>query len=250
MTVSDKRLGEIAAIPDEQIDTSDIPEAGAEFFARARKIKPVDAVPIPPKMRMLDRDRRGYPVPWIVQRDLDRRPFFVMNDQMKVATTARRKLCGICGQKLERDTWMIGGPGAAFHEHGAYLDPPMHRACATYALMVCPYLGSRYTGRVDTALIKFGKWDARMRVITEDLMLPEQPPFFVLAKTANAPLRSRIDMGEPPRFHPKRPWLAVEFWVWGRQITDAEARALITASETWPWVPDDLPFWPEPAGGQ
>jgi len=250
MTVSDKRLEEIAAIPDEQIDTSDIPEAGPEFFARARKVKPVDAVPIPPKMRMLDRDRRGYPVPWIVQRDLDRRPFFVMNDHQKVAACARRKVCGICGWKLERDVWLVGGPGAAFHEHGAYLDPPMHKACALYALQVCPYIATRYTKRVDTALASQGRWHPAMKVLTEDGMLPEQPPFFVLAKTAHAPMRTRIDLGEAPRFHPKRPWLAVEFWRQGQQIGDAEARALITASEKWPWVPGDLPFWPEPAGGQ
>lgn len=35
MPVTDKRLGEIQAIPDSAIDTSDIPEAGAEFFERA-----------------------------------------------------------------------------------------------------------------------------------------------------------------------------------------------------------------------
>ena len=209
-------------------------------------MKPVEAVPIPPKMRMLPRDRRGYPVPWIVQRDLTSRPFFVMNDHAKVAACGRRKLCGICGQKLERDVWLIGGPGAAFHEQGAYLDPPMHHACATYALLVCPYLGSRYTGRIDTALLKYGKWDARMRVITEDLMLPEQPSFFVLGRTAAAPLRSRVDLGEAPRFHPKRPWLAVEFWVWGRQIGDAEARERLEASERWTWTPDDLIHWKAP----
>lgn len=36
MPISPKRLAEIAAIRDEDIDTSDIPEASAEWFARAR----------------------------------------------------------------------------------------------------------------------------------------------------------------------------------------------------------------------
>jgi hypothetical protein len=35
MAITDKRLGEIQAIPDSAVDTSDIPEAGAEFFDRA-----------------------------------------------------------------------------------------------------------------------------------------------------------------------------------------------------------------------
>lgn len=185
------------------------------------------AVEVPPKMRLLPRDRRGYPVPWIVQRDLTGRPFFVLNDVEKTMACGRRKVCGICGRKLERDSWLVGGPGAAFHEHGAFLDPPMHHACGRYALRVCPYIATRYTGRVDHALLKQGKWDARMRTVEEDHMLPEQPPFFVFAKTANAPMRWDVETGQPPRFHPKRPWLAVEFWRHGVQLAAAEARQLL-----------------------
>jgi superfamily II DNA or RNA helicase len=40
MPISRKRLAEIAAIADEDIDTSDIPEAGEEFFKRAKLIMP------------------------------------------------------------------------------------------------------------------------------------------------------------------------------------------------------------------
>lgn len=203
----------------------------------------IDAVEVPPKMRLLPRDKRGYPIPWLVQRDLTGRPFFVMNDSMKTMACGRRGLCSICGRKLERDVWLIGGPGAAFHEHGAYLDPPMHHQCATYALKVCPYLGTRYTGRIDAVLLKHGKWDPRMRIITEDLTLPEQPPFFVLGRTSKATFRWDVENGDNPRFHPKRPWLAVEFWVWGQQITEAEARAKLAESEKWPWTPEDLMHW-------
>jgi len=205
-------------------------------------MKPVQTVAVPPKMRLLPKDRRGYPVPWIVQRDLDKRPFFVMNDLLKTLACGRQKLCGICGKKLDRDVWLIGGPGAAFHEHGAYLDPPMHYQCASYAVRVCPYIGSRYSGRLDTALTKHGRWDPRQRIVTEDLMLPEQPPFFVLSRTLAAPMR-QDGPTDVPRFHPRRPWLAVEFWRHGVQITDAEARDLLTTSEKWPWTPADLIHW-------
>jgi hypothetical protein len=200
------------------------------------------AVEVPGRMRLLGKDRRGYPVPWIVQRDLTGRPFFVMNDVAKVVACGRQKLCGICGQKLERDSWLIGGPGAAFHEHGAFLDPPMHKACATYALRVCPYIAARYTGRVDEALVSHGKWDPRQRTIKEDGMLPEQPPFFVLARAAT--VRAVVELPEPPRFHPRRPWLAVEFWRHGVEISDSDARELLTVSERWPWTPSDLVHWP------
>jgi hypothetical protein len=40
MPISKKRLGEIAAIADEDIDTSDIPEAGEDFFKRAKLTVP------------------------------------------------------------------------------------------------------------------------------------------------------------------------------------------------------------------
>lgn len=207
-------------------------------------MKAVEAVEIPPKMKLLPRDRRGYPIPWIVQRDLTGRAFFVMNDMVKSVACGRRNLCGICGKKLERDVWLIGGPGAAFHENGAYLDPPMHRACATYALKVCPYIGSRYSKRVDESLLKFGKWDPRQKVITDELMIPQQPPFFVMAKTAKATMSlDRLEDGGGMRFHPKRPWLAVEFWRHGQQLTEPEAREALAASDAWPWSPNDLMHW-------
>jgi uncharacterized protein (DUF4415 family) len=40
MPISKERLAEIAAIPDEQIDTSDIPELDEAFFANARLVLP------------------------------------------------------------------------------------------------------------------------------------------------------------------------------------------------------------------
>jgi hypothetical protein len=40
MSISKKRLAEIAAIPDEKIDTSDIPEVPPGFFQTARLILP------------------------------------------------------------------------------------------------------------------------------------------------------------------------------------------------------------------
>jgi hypothetical protein len=208
-------------------------------------VKPQHSIEPPPKMRLLDRDRRGYPVPWIVRRDLTKRPFFVVNDQEKVLACGHRKVCGICGRKLERDVWLIGGPGAAFHEHGAYLDPPMHHDCAAYALRVCPYLGTRYSGRVDAALVKHGKWPAAMRVVSDETMIPEQPPFFVLARTSSARMIVDKEVSPTPRFHPKRPWLAVEFWRHGERLDGPTARELMTNSERWPWTPAELPHWQE-----
>jgi hypothetical protein len=208
-------------------------------------MKPVQAVPIPPKMRRLPLDPRGYPVPYIVQRDLDHRPFFVINDAVKSHGCATRGLCSICGGKLERDIWLIGGPGAAFHEHGAYLDPPMHYTCATYALRVCPYLGTRYTGRIDAALAKHGRWPPALAFVADESSIPEQPPFFVLSRTAG--VRADVSDHATLRIHPRRPWIKVEFWRWGGRIGEPEARERLAAAEAWPWRPEELPFWTSPA---
>ncbi len=40
MPISKKRLKEIAAIPDSQIDYSDLPELGPEFWAKAKVVFP------------------------------------------------------------------------------------------------------------------------------------------------------------------------------------------------------------------
>ena len=43
MVITKKRLAEIAAIPDDKIDTSEIPEMDEEFFATARLVMPPGA---------------------------------------------------------------------------------------------------------------------------------------------------------------------------------------------------------------
>jgi uncharacterized protein (DUF4415 family) len=41
MTISPDRLEEIQNIPDEEIDTSDIPELGDRFWANAKMVRPI-----------------------------------------------------------------------------------------------------------------------------------------------------------------------------------------------------------------
>ena len=54
MTISKKRLDELNAIPDEAIDTSDIPEVSAEFFKTARLIMPTSNAKVPVSLRVDD----------------------------------------------------------------------------------------------------------------------------------------------------------------------------------------------------
>lgn len=99
-------------------------------------------VPIPKRMRTLERDARGYPVPFIVLRDRQGVPRFTINDVTKVAACLTKKLCSICGKRLDIDMWLVGGSRAFLHDDGVFLDPPLHYECAVYALQVCPFLAA------------------------------------------------------------------------------------------------------------
>ena len=46
MDISDKQLKEIENIPDEDIDTSDIPELDEHFWEKAKLVKPIAKKPI------------------------------------------------------------------------------------------------------------------------------------------------------------------------------------------------------------
>ena len=55
MPIPKERLAEIAAIPDAEIDTSDIPELDESFFAAARLVEP----PLISANRHFDRSAEG-----------------------------------------------------------------------------------------------------------------------------------------------------------------------------------------------
>src|SRR5436190_3409862 len=99
-------------------------------------------VPIPLRMKHLAVDARGYAVPAPVVIDANGKPLFSVNDETLRQRMFEQDLCGICGQPLFRARWLVGGPGSAFHPHGAYLDPAMHTECLHYSMQVCPYLAA------------------------------------------------------------------------------------------------------------
>ena len=104
----------------------------------------------PDRVAKLPKDHRGYPIPWNVMRGEDGTAFFTVNDDRKAHRALREELCPICGERLGRWRWFVGGPRSAFDPHGWYLDLPGHRECMHFALATCPYLAApKYLGRVD-----------------------------------------------------------------------------------------------------
>ena len=60
-------------------------------------------VQIPKKMKALAKDRRGYPIPFIVMRDTDGYPHFTINNSSLQRRCLKEKRCPICGSKLGRE---------------------------------------------------------------------------------------------------------------------------------------------------
>jgi hypothetical protein len=97
-------------------------------------------VEMPPRVAARPRDKRGYPI-LFTSAVIDGVPDFRISSLDAVLRAAEESLCGVCGQRLDYWLVFIGGPVAVANR--AFGDPPMHRACAEYALAVCPYLATK-----------------------------------------------------------------------------------------------------------
>lgn len=185
-------------------------------------------VPIPPRMRHLKLDARGYPVFYVALIDKNGNPHLAINDTMKRIQCAHQDLCSICGTKLMRGRWFIGGPLSAFHPHGMFSDAPMHHECAHYALLVCPWLAlSRYKRSATTERAIVGKVaDGRIalqtgQVLIDESQIPNRPLVFVaLMAIGNDYTRGTV----APLFKPKQPYRVIEYWMHGKQLSDEEGR--------------------------
>jgi hypothetical protein len=191
----------------------------------------------PDRIARLEHDRRGYPIPWLVVRGEDGWPFFTINDSGKTWRALREQLCPICGERLGRWRWFVGGPRSAFDEKGWYLDLPMHHECATYALGTCPHLAApKYLNRADVT--HADKLLPEHRVLLDQTVSPDRPEVFV----ATASDRVEMMLRDPvaPLLRPARPLMAYEFWRHGKQISWDEARPLLQAALGAEWTPPEL----------
>lgn len=164
----------------------------------------------------MDFDRRGYPIPYIVMRRSDGTPDFVINDIRKVMECLEKGLCAISGLPLEDDVWFVGGNLAAYHPAGAFKDPPVRKACADYAMQVCPFLAApSYTGMKDAALdrLQAAVEAEGAHMAIDEHVIPGKPDFFVVAKCNGyvAAATGDVMLGEIA-LHPNRPWIEAQHW--------------------------------------
>lgn len=183
-------------------------------------------VKIPRRMQALDRDARGLPIPATVWRDASGRPHFTINDTAVSGRLLIEDRCGICAAQLLRVRWFVGGPLSALHPAGAYNDLPMHRGCMHYALRVCPYLAAPvYARRIDARTVREPL--ERNRVFLDPSMDDKRPVLFVAVAARGQHVSAQPDLLEPARIRPLRPYVAVEYWQHGRQLSEQEARQLV-----------------------
>jgi len=163
-------------------------------------------IEVPDRMKHLDRDHRGYPIPFIVFRDVDNKPHFTINDQHKLSRCRSHDLCSICGKELLRGRWFVGGPMSALAPLGAYIDPPLHHECMRFALQTCPYLlNASYQGRLDGKTLDRAKAPGVIGLL-DQTMIPERPKIFIGVMAVGQFYTER------GYIVPKKPFRCMEFW--------------------------------------
>jgi len=97
-----------------------------------------DGLPeLPPKMRGLPIDERGYPVPFFVA-IIDGKPDHRVADPRAQKACVEHNRCWICGGPLGRFRAFVIGPMCMVTETSG--EPPSHLECAEYAVKACPFL--------------------------------------------------------------------------------------------------------------
>jgi hypothetical protein len=183
---------------------------------------------MPERIAQLPRDARGYPIPYVVQRDQTGQPLFIVNNRDLANHCVRRKLCSICGEKMVKELWFVGGPQSAFHPHGAYYDSAMHHDCLQYALRVCPYMAmSKQAADLDRVMPKIQD-RLKENVLMWDPTINDRRPDLFVAVMAYGQSLTGSPMGGF-YLHPLRPYHAVEYWREGEQLTADEGLAIVRA---------------------
>jgi hypothetical protein len=190
-------------------------------------------IPIPEPLRHLPLDPRGFPIPYNVLVDKKGVAHFKVNDEQKARQCLALGLCHVCGKPYGEDRWLIGGHLSAFHERGAFNDAPVHHLCGEFALQVCPYLAYTQYRAADsedkTKEIAKKLEHTDVKALYNPTQTMERLPFFVFAQVSGfLPIPQAYGTFV---FRPKKPYLEIQYWRDGKQITYEEAATYLSKAD-------------------
>jgi len=164
-------------------------------------------VKMPPQIAALPKDPRGLPIFYSIRPPIYT-PGQVVDFRVLNVDNSRRAMlehrCGVCGQPI-KDFWFIGGPMCLANR--IFGDPPMHLACARYAMEVCPYLSR------STAEYNFKRAPTAAALADPSAVL-DRPPYMILLRTPGYQVLNRHP--QTKQLLPKplvriNPWSLCEF---------------------------------------
>jgi hypothetical protein len=103
-------------------------------------------------------------------------PDFKVVDPAAVERCIHERLCGVCGTVIGARVTFVGGPASIANR--LFTDPGMHRACAEYAMSVCPFLNG------DIRQMATAHKNAA-EITTNEAVSPVRPTTFGYLETAN-----------------------------------------------------------------
>ena len=104
---------------------------------------------IPARIKKLQRNEKGYPVPWFVKW-IDGKPDFRVMDAEKWVKAVKFKLCWVCGDPMGAFKAFVIGPMCTVNRTSS--EPPSHRECAEFSAKACPFLTDPKRTRRETNL--------------------------------------------------------------------------------------------------
>jgi hypothetical protein len=172
-------------------------------------------VSIPSRMLHLERDDRGYPIPFIAAHIKDEPPNFKLNDDRKAFMALAYRKCMVCGTDLLEDMWLVGAAISMFKDMGAFIDSLVHEECGRYSLMVCPFLST-------TAYQLAGKKEE-----LDGKLVSNRSPFMVFGKIADFYVVSGTFSNR--YIMPRGSFRVLEYWSNGSIISEEKARDLFNS---------------------
>lgn len=137
----------------------------------------LQAISIPECMQHLERDARGYPIPYNVTRNRKGKPDFRVIDPNKWNECVVFRKCALTGLPLGEEFAFVGGPQSMLHR--LFTDAAMLPEAAEYAIQVCPFLAAP---SFSYATVKNGKLGGEGVTVFEG-MSTERPEVFAIGIT-------------------------------------------------------------------